>query len=102
MGRMMETQTQTQPKLGQRELETLQREAWEAFEYETSRGKTDSLGRIWSFEPTTRGGVLTIDFHLHRPSQKGVGEPLSAPLTNFRALRPQSDALILRLDEAVA
>lgn len=88
-------------KLGSRELETLQREAWEAFDYGAPRGKTDSLGRIWHFEPTVRNGTIWVDYHLHRPGTPGVQVSLHAPATNFRSLLPASNALVTDLAERV-
>lgn len=87
--------------IGPRELETLQREAWEAFEYGQPRGKMDSLGRIWHFEPTVRNGTLHVDYHCHRVGASGLQSALHAPATNFRAIRPESDALVAHLAERI-
>lgn len=83
--------------LSPNELRTLQSEAWEAFEYESPRGKTDSRSRIWTFEPHKRNGTIHVAYSIRRPGSEPIFAFLSAPQTNFRALRPESDALITQL-----
>lgn len=58
--------------IGPLELDALKREAWEAFDYQEPRGKTDTLGRIWGFVPETRNNNTVVTFTLRRPG----GEPL--------------------------
>jgi len=88
------------PSLRPGELDTLKREAWEAFEYAAPRGKTDSTGRIWTFEPNESAGVFSVDLRIHRPGSEGFTITLRAPWREFRDLRPQFDAAIERLNEA--
>ncbi len=80
--------------LGSLELEALKREAWEAFDYQQSRGKTDSLGRIWGFEPEVRNNHTVVTFTLKRPCGQPVERSLSTSQYATEGARRTSDALV--------
>lgn len=82
------------------ELDALKREAWEAFDYQIGRGKTDTLGRIWGFEPDIRNGHTTVVFTLKRPGtlSEKVEHVISTAQYGIDGARQMSDDLVEQMN----
>lgn len=83
------------------ELQTLQREAWEAFDYDAPRGKTDSAGRIWAFDPDIKGGVKTVSLSVRRVNGDRVEQVITCPSIGYQSAKADSDACVELLNEAL-
>lgn len=84
--------------LPRQELECLHREAWEAFDFDAPRGKTDSLGRIWAFDPDIKGGVKTVDLSVRRVGGVRHGTQIQVPAVGYQEARSVVEQIVNRLD----
>lgn len=80
------------------ELDCLQREAWEAFDFDAPRGKTDSLGRIWAFDPDIKGGVKTVDLSVRRVGGLKFGTQIQVPAIGYQDARSTVEQIVNRLN----
>jgi len=69
-------------------------EAWEAFDYQEGRGKMDTLGRIWGFEPEVRNSNTVVTFSLRRPCGPREERVVSTAQYGVDGAREMSDALV--------
>lgn len=65
------------------------------------RGKTDSLGRIWAFDPDIKGGVKTVSLSVRRVSGAREDHTIVCPAIGYQSARADSDACVELLNEAV-
>lgn len=84
------------------ELDAIQREAWEAFDYDAPRGKTDSLGRIWAFDPDIKGGVKTVDLSVRHVGGLKHGTKIEVPAVGYQDARPVVEQIVNRLNGELA
>lgn len=84
------------------ELAAIHREAWEAFDYDAPRGKTDSLGRIWAFDPDIKGGQKIVDLSVRRVGQLKRGTQITVPAIGYQEAREVVEQIVNRLNEEVA
>ncbi len=81
-------------EISPRELETLKREAWEAFDYQEPRGKQDTMGRIWTFEPETRNHNTVVTFTLKRKGSEPLERVVSTADYGRDGAREMSDMIV--------
>lgn len=84
------------------ELTAIHREAWEAFDYDAPRGKTDSLGRIWAFDPDIKGSEKIVDLSVRRIGQAAHHTRITVPTIGYQDARPVVEQIVNRLNEEVA
>ncbi len=84
------------------ELDAIRREAWEAFDYDAPRGKTDSIGRIWAFDPDIKGGVKTVDISVRRVGGLRHGTKIQVPEVGYQEARPVVEQIVNRLNGELA
>lgn len=76
------------------ELAAMKAEAWDAFDSQEGRGKMDTLGRIWGFEPETRNNNTVVTFSLRRPGGSREERSISTAQYGIDGAREMSDALV--------
>lgn len=65
------------------------------------RGKTDSIGRIWAFDPDIKGGVKTVSLSVRRVSGPREDHVITCPAVGYQDAKADSDACVELLNEAV-
>lgn len=83
------------------ELAAIHREAWEAFDYDAPRGKTDSTGRIWAFDPDIKGGVKRVSLSVRRVNGDRQEYVIECPSVGYQSFRGEVEACVDLLNEAL-